>query len=1048
VVWRVAALFLILTARTASAADQTPLVFLGDRDYPPLSYLDHGVPKGLDVDLVQALGKRLGREVRVDLLEWREAQDRALHGQADGLTELAITEEHRKLYDFTDATATHEFSLFVRVGEATIHGVDDLSGKSVGVVAGGFPRQLMEKRGGVNVVLVENYGDGFERLAAGGIQALAADVWVAAYTIQTKGIRNVTVVGEPIAATTLTIAVPKGHEALVAELNRAILALRSDGTLEAIQERWRPQEVLFVTRQRARRFVVTVIGAALAVLLGTLAVWVFMLKKQMGVRRSTEAAMAEHRQRLEIALEAAGMGAWRWDLATGMSTRDASLNRMLGLAAVESTQGLDDMFERIVPEDRVAIRAELDRAIRERDTYSTEYRVIRPDGRIRWLRGRGRAFHADDGQAAYVTGATMDITEQREAEEALRSSEEKFAKAFQGSPDCIMISDVATGTILDINDRFEEIMGYTRAEALGRTVVELELVSAAVRSEWLALFQEKGSVRDYEFEVRRKDGRHATILMSADFVEIAGCQRVLTVHRDITERKRSEEALHRSESKYRELVENANDVVFTVDADGYCLSMNRKGREISGFASDDPRGTHLSELVVPEQIDEARRQLQRVLAGEEVPVFELVIANAEGARVTLEANVRPIREDGRVVAAQGIARDVTARKELEQQLRQAQKMDAIGLLAAGVAHDFNNLLTVILGNCEVAAPQLRPDDPVQNTLRDIRSAADRAAGLTTQLLAFSRRQLIQPRVLDVNETVAEIRRLMTRLIGEHIDFRFVPAADVWHVSADQGQLQQVIVNLAVNARDAMPEGGRLTIETRNVHFAQPHIERGAQVPAGDYVEISVADTGVGMEPDTLDRLFEPFFTTKEAGKGTGLGLATVYGIIKQSGGFVFVDSAPDEGSTFWILLPRADAPVSAAHVEMSRDDSSGGNETVLLVEDEDDVRELIQDYLGSQGYTVLSASTGEEGMELARGLSSAPSLLISDIVMPGMNGRVLSDQLRASYPHLKVLYVSGYTDDALVRHSPLPQGTHFLQKPFALSTLAKKIRDIVDATEG
>ena len=331
-------------------------------------------------------------------------------------------------------------------------------------------------------------------------------------------------------------------------------------------------------------------------------------------------------------------------------------------------------------------------------------------------------------------------------------------------------------------------------------------------------------------------------------------------------------------------------------------------------------------------------------------------------------------------------------------------------------------------------------------MRDIRASAERAAGLTTQLLAFSRRQIIQPRVLNVNETIGEIRRMMTRLIGEHIDVRFVPGQDLWHVSADPGQLQQVIVNLTVNARDAMSEGGRLTIETRNIQFAQDHVERGAKVPAGDYVEICVEDTGTGMEAATIERLFEPFFTTKDAGKGTGLGLATVYGIVKQSDGFVFVDSAPGAGTTFWILLPRADAPVTAmSPADTLRGASTGGQETVLLVEDEDDVRELIHDYLEGQGYTVLSASTGEEGIALLHDVSDPPALLISDIVMPGMNGRVLSDHLRATYPHLKVLYVSGYTDDGHVRHSPLPQGTHFLQKPFALSTLATKIRDIVDA---
>jgi two-component system cell cycle sensor histidine kinase/response regulator CckA len=272
----------------------------------------------------------------------------------------------------------------------------------------------------------------------------------------------------------------------------------------------------------------------------------------------------------------------------------------------------------------------------------------------------------------------------------------------------------------------------------------------------------------------------------------------------------------------------------------------------------------------------------------------------------------------------------------------------------------------------------------------------------------------------------------------------VPGAAVWHVRADPWQLQQVMVNLVVNSRDSMVGGGRLTIRTQNLRFAQPHLERGASVPPGDYMEISVGDTGAGMTKQTLERLFEPFFTTKEVGKGTGLGLATVYGIVKQNDGFVFVDSEPGAGSTFRILLPRADAPVTAVPADVPRSDASGAHGTVLLVEDEDDVRELIGGYLTSQGYSVVSANSGEDAVERFRECPDAPSLLISDIIMPGMNGRVLSDRLRVSYPELKVLYVSGYTDDALTPNSPLPHGTYFLQKPFALSALASKIRDIVD----
>jgi PAS domain S-box-containing protein len=1039
-----AAVLLSLAARPASAGDQKPLVFLGDRDYAPLSYVEGGAPRGLDIDLVEAVGKKLGRPVRIDLVEWRDAQARVLRGEADALTDLAVSEERRRAYDFTDPVATHEYGLFVRRGDATIHGTSDLTGKIVGVTPGGFPRPLMENRADVHVVLVANYDEAFVRLASGAIDALAADIWVAAYAIQDRGVQNITLAGDPFATSLATIAVPKGHDALLAELNGAIRLLRADGTLGRIQDRWRPQEMLFLTRQRLQTYLVEIVGGAIFALFAVLILWIVTLKRQVRERRNAELKLRDHEERLELALSAADMGAWRWDCQTNLTTRDATLNRMLGLPAMETTQALDDTFDHMSPEDRVAVRAELERAVRSRDTYLTEYRIIRPDRSVRWLRGRGRAFYTDQGAPRYVTGATIDITERRDAEAALRVSEEKFARAFQASPDCITISEIRTGILIDCNDRFEQMTGYSRKEALGRTIFEMGIVDGTVRQSWLEEFRRRGSVRDFEYEIKRKDGTRATMLMSAEMMEFDGQQRFLTVHRDITEWNRAQDALHRSEAKYRELVENATDVVFSVDAGGYCLSMNRMGQQISGFVAQDPRGTHFAALVVPEQAEMVSRQLRRVLLGEEVPVFEVDIASKSGARVTLEVNIRPVYEREVVVAAQGIARDVTARKELEQQLRQVQKMDAVGRLAAGVAHDFNNLLTVILGNCEVGASIAPADDRIHNTLREIRTSAERAAALTTQLLAFSRRQIIQPRVLDVNDTIAEIRRMMTRLIGEHIDLRFTPAANLWHVSVDPGQLQQVIVNLAVNARDAMAEGGRLTIETRNVAFAHSHARSGAQVPAGDYVEISVGDTGVGMDTSTLDRLFEPFFTTKEPGKGTGLGLATVYGIVKQSGGFVFVDSAPGEGSRFWILLPRANAPLTRVQADALRVECSGGQETVLLVEDEHDVRELIRDYLESRGYTVLSASSGEEGVALLHECREAPSLLISDIVMPGMNGRVLSDQLRVSYPALKVLYVSGYTDDALVRHSPLPLGTHFLQKPFALATLAAKIRDIVD----
>jgi two-component system cell cycle sensor histidine kinase/response regulator CckA len=785
--------------------------------------------------------------------------------------------------------------------------------------------------------------------------------------------------------------------------------------------------------------VIWIIALAIVAAIGLLA----LALPKLGAVRGPAPGHASEGRRPDLVVSPTNTGVWRCDLATGLSTRDATLSLMMGLDAVDATEKLDEFFAHLVPDDVAPTRAELARAIRERDGYATVFRIRRADGSTRWLRGKGEVVSDVTGAVTLLSSAIRDTTD-RHTDTALRLSEEKFAKAFQASPDLIAISDMGEdGAIIEVNDRFEVITGYSRAESLGRTMADLGLIDPALRNAQLAVAREHGSFRDFEFELRRKDGRSVTIRISGEVFEIGGRQRLLTVGRDITYTKRAEEALHRSESKYRELVENANDVVFTIDPSGICHPMNRAGQAIAGFAASGVAGTHLAAVVVPEDADTAQRQIERVLAGVYVSVFELDMLTAEGGRSRFEVNLRPIWKDGVVIAAQGIARDVTARTKLEQQLRQAQRMDAVGRLAAGVAHDFNNLLTVILGNCEVGAAGLTDSDPLRRTLDVIRESAERAATLTSQLLAFTQQQIVQPRILDVNDTVADVRRMLTRLIGEHITVHFAPGAEVWHVRADPGQLQQIVVNLVVNSRDSMPDGGQLTIQTGNVQLTEPHLERGATVPQGDYVEITVRDTGAGMSPATLERLFEPFFTTRDLGKGDGLGLATVYGIVKQNSGFVFADSTPGVGSTFRVLLPRADAPVGMPSTDVPRRDDAHGRGTVVLVEDEAAVRELIGAYLRRQGYQVLTASSGEEAVDGVRNWTEPPVLLISDIVMPGMNGRVLSDHLRLTYPHLKVLFVSGYTDDAVVSNGSLAPGTHFLQKPFALSALAAKVSEIV-----
>ncbi|HWI18943.1 MAG TPA: PAS domain S-box protein, partial [Vicinamibacterales bacterium] len=935
--------------------------------------------------------------------------------------------------------------VFVRSGDGSIGDVDDLAGKKVGVTLGGLPRTVLGARGDINLVLVESYPDGFDRLSSGALDAVAADHWAAAFAIQQRGLRNIKIAGRPFASSPASLVVRKG-DPLLAEIDAAIRAMLDDGTIAGIEAQWMPQQVVFMTREEQQRLISLALGLGLGVVLLGLALWVVTLKKHIRGRQHAEIARTEADLRLRLAMTAADMGTWHWDAPTDQSTRDSSLNRMLGLEEKETTSPRNDFLARVHPDDRSAARFALDRAVKSQSSFAVEYRIIRPDGAVRWLRETGRPFLGDSGEVVYAAGVVVDVTAEREMATALKRSEERFAKAFQMSPDCIAISD--DNGVVDINDRFEQITGYPKSAVLGRRLIDTGIMPDHARhEEFFSRMRTAGYVRDFEYEVVSSTGIRRTILASGEPVELDGRRHYLTVSRDVTAHKLAEEALRRTEARYRELVENANDIIFTVDREGYCLSMNRIGQLITGYVAKDARGINLRKLVSPEEIPTVLRQLQRVMAGEDVKPFEIDVITADGRRITLEVGVRPLREGASIIAAQGIARDVTTRRELEAQLRQAQKMDGIGRLAAGVAHDFNNLLTIILAHCESSAPLAPVGSGLQLALGGIKVAAERAASLTGQLLAFSRRQVTQPRPLDLNTVVADIKVMMTRLIGEDIRVLFRPGDELWTVSADSSQIQQVVLNLAVNARDAMPDGGDLIIETKNVMLDGQYVQHHAQVPPGEYVMISVTDSGTGMDQETLAHIFEPFFTTKEVGKGTGLGLATVYGIVKQSSGFVWVYSEVGIGSTFKVYLPRIDAIRPNVLLPVKRADAASGNEKVLLVEDETDLREILEQYLESKGYTVLSAADGQAGLAAFREAAPQPRLLITDVVMPGMSGRALADQLRTEHPPIKVLYLSGYTDDAVLRHGILPNDTHFLQKPFALHDLAGKVRSILDTPQ-
>ncbi|MGB8540300.1 MAG: CHASE4 domain-containing protein [Candidatus Acidiferrales bacterium] len=497
---------------------------------------------------------------------------------------------------------------------------------------------------------------------------------------------------------------------------------------------------------------------------------------------------------------------------------------------------------------------------------------------------------------------------------------------------------------------------------------------------------------------------------------------------------------HQGRTRLGVMIEKMPAILWTTDTELRFTSGVGAGLELLGLRTNELTGKTLFEYFQTKDPEFPPIAAHRKALRDESVTYEL-----EWQRRVFESHVQPLRgSEGELIGVIGVALDITDRKHLADQLRQAQKMQAVGELAGGVAHDFNNLLMVMKGHAEMLLDRLPKSSSQRSHVEQIQTAAERAASLTAQLLAFSRKQVLQPRVLDLNEVVGGMIQMVSRVIGEDIELAFMPGARLGNVKADPSQIEQVVLNLVVNARDAMPQGGRLTIETASVELDKNYTVRHAIVEPGPYVMLTVTDTGRGMDAKTQARIFEPFFTTKEQGKGTGLGLATVYGVIKQSDGYIWVYSEIGHGTTFKIYLPKVAAKVEELAAVKTIPAPASGSETILFVEDEQSVRELVREYLSARGYAVLEAADGVQALDIAAAHPGVIQLLITDVVMPRLSGRELASQIAAARRDLKVLYISGYTDDSIFRHGVLEGGMEFLQKPFNLRTLAQKIREILD----
>jgi two-component system, cell cycle sensor histidine kinase and response regulator CckA len=638
-------------------------------------------------------------------------------------------------------------------------------------------------------------------------------------------------------------------------------------------------------------------------------------------------------------------------------------------------------------------------------------------------------------------------SEKVRAEEARRQSEERFRALIEHGADAVALV-APDGTILFASQSTERLLGFSPAELVGRPGFDRIHPDdlPGVKTTLSEIASLPGTPLAMGLRWRHKDDSWRYIdAVAVNRLAEPAVGAIVINFRDQTERRQAETALREQEERYRTIVEGVRDVIFALSPEGTITSLNPAFETITGWRRDEWVGRPFERLVHPEDLPLAVELLGRVVRGDLRAVSQFRVSTAKNDYRMGEFSATPQLLEGRLIGILGIGRDVTERVQLEQQLRQAQKMEAVGRLAGGIAHDFNNILTAITGYSDLLLEDLRPTDAHHQDVAEIRKAADRAAGLTRQLLAFSRQQILQPSVIDVKTLVGDLHKMLGRLLGEDVELATRLATDTGRVKADPGQLEQVLMNLAVNSRDAMPHGGKLTLETSNVDLSEGYAADHYPAQPGPYVMIAVTDTGTGMSEETQAHMFEPFFTTKEKGKGTGLGLATVYGIIKQSGGFIWVYSELGQGTTFKIYLPRvqesanvakeqAPAPARAAH----------GTETVLLAEDEAPVRAVARQVLERHGYTVLEAPSAEAALDIAARYSGAIHLLLTDVIMPGLSGRELANRLADLRPEARVIFMSGYTDDAVTRHGVLEPGLAYLQKPFTPDTLGQKVREVLD----
>ncbi len=1045
-----AACFPLAGPSFASVPDSRQLVVCADQDYAPLSYPADGKPEGIDVDIVRELAKVTGLGMRVELMPWALCQRKVIEGDADMAAGMSITEKRRDLWDFATPTLTHSFSLFVESYRVTIRGVDDLLGKRVGVTAGGLPREFMEKRPGVKVVLIANYQEGFELLRKGALDAVAADTLVGGYNLSRNHIQGVSVSGGPFARLDSAIAVPKGKGELLRELNRGIAILKERGILEETIKRWEPKQVIFLRREQISRILIFSGAAFGLVLFGMMTAWIVTLRREITVRRRTERELRLNEEKFRVLVEEAPDAILVYDVDLDRFVdANAKAEQMLGYSRQELLSAGPQRFYPPEQPDSLPVAESVsshNELVLEGEKLVFE-RVIRTAGGED-LNCEVRLVTLPSADRRLIRASFIDITERKRVDSELgryrghleelvqqRTAErERYYMFFESSNDLMCIAGV-DGRFRVTNRAWTTLLGYTPEELYQRSFTEFihpDDVEPTQRE--VAGLASGGRTENFVNRYRSKEGAYRWLEWRAT---PAKEDMLFAVARDITDRREAEERLRRSEEFIRTILDTVDEGFIVVDRDYRILTVNKAYCRQAGGCHEEIVGRRCHDVSrgadVPcfEQGEECA--VRQVFAtGEPHTVFHKYGSRHGGERY-MEMKAYPVKDDtGGVASVIQTITDITEKHLLEEERLKTQKLESIGTLAGGIAHDFNNLLQGIFGYLSMAKLTYDHREKSLEMLEQAEKAIHVAVGLTTQLLTFSKGGKPAKKLMDLMPAVENAIKFA--LSGSQTDYRIEAAEDLCMVEADEGQLMQVIQNIALNADEAMSGRGTVTVAIENADIPRDSIV--GLSGGGRFVRVSIRDTGAGIPEEDLPRIFDPYFTTKQ--KGSGLGLAAAYSIIRNHGGVIQVESEVSKGSLFIVYLPAAKkaeegtlpASVPAAPTKKGR---------VLFMDDEVLMRDVAGEMIAVLGHEIQSAADGSAAIEMfrrARDEGRPFDVVILDLtVKGGMGGEEALRHLREIDPFVKAVVSSGYAGNAIVADYRAHGFAAFLNKPYRLEAL-------------